>query len=222
VRSSLTFLTVWLLVASLGIAQDSEAKQDDVATLISALASKNPAPTRRRGPDLEYPPKYDRKKQEPVQSALSKLQELGPQAFESLIASWGDEWYCLTYSVGINGYMYNATVGKMCRVIVYDQIQPYGIWPRTEDDPRGKPKRPSYPSTFLFDAKMADQWVKEHKAKSLFEIQLMVVDWVIEEEAKRPGDFTAEEHQHMQNIRDQLLKTKKTMTRGNYYMDDYD
>jgi hypothetical protein len=221
-RASILVLIVSVLIGTSVNAQHEDEHQADVLKLINALASENPAPTERRGPDLKFPPGYDRKKQEPVRSAKSKLKAFGPAAFKSLIENWGDERYCLTYSVGINGYMYNATVGKMCRIIVYDQIQPYGIWPRTEDDPRGKPKRPSYPSVFLSDQKAATKWLEEHKDKSLFEIQLMVIDWVIARESESLKDFTDEERAAMREIREKLVESKKPMTRGNYYMDYYD
>jgi hypothetical protein len=204
------------------IGQEKVAIDVDVPALISDLASENPAPTVRRGPSLKFPPGYDRKKQESVQNARYKLKSLGPVAFEKLIASWGDERYCLTYSVGINGYMYNATVGRMCQIILYDQIQPYGIWPETKDDPRGKPKRPSYPSVFLTDAKKAAEWLEQHKGKTLYEIQLMVADWVIERESENPSDFSDEERKFMKDTRQKLLDTKQPISRGNYYMDDYD
>ncbi len=204
------------------IAQDKVVNDVDIPTLISDLASKNPAPTDRRGPSLKLPAGYDRKKQEPVQNARHKLKSLGPIVFEKLIANWDDERYCLTYSIGISGYMYNATVGKMCQIIVYDQIQPYGIWPATDDDPRGKPKRPSYPSVFLGDAKKAAEWLEQHKGKSLYEIQLMVVDWVIDRESKNPSDFSDEERKFMKDTRQKLLDTKQPIASGNYYMDDYD
>lgn len=118
--------------------------------------------------------------------------------------------------------MHNATVGKMCKIIVYDQIQPYGMWPRTEDDPRGKPKRPSYPNTFLHDQNAATKWLEEHKDKSLFEIQLMVIDWVIARESESPKDFTDEERAEMKKLREELAKSKQPIKKGNYYMDDYD
>ena len=221
-RLNIPILIVCALVGKYAVAQDNGVKEVDVSKLINALASENPAPIERRGPDLKYPPGYDHKKQESVRIARSELKALGPTAFGTLIANWGDERYCLTYSVGINGYMYNATVGKMCRIIVYDQIQPYGIWPRTDDDPRGKPKRPCYPSVFLAEAKGAEKWFEEHKSKSLYEIQLKVVDWVVDRESENPKDFTDDEREYMKELRKKLLEVKKPMTRGNYYMDDYD
>lgn len=221
-RLSHLLVIACVLVGTTGIAQDKNTQQVDFPKLINALASENPTPIKRSGPDLKYPPEYDRKKQEPVRSAKHELKTLGTVAFGSLVENWDDDRYCLTYSVGINGYMDNATVGKMCRIIVFDQIQPYGIWPRSDDDPRGKPKRPAYPSVFLSDAKEAKKWIEEHKGKSLYEIQLMVVNWVIERESENPRDFSDDERKFMKVIRRKMLETKKPMARGNYYMDDYD
>ena len=221
-RMCLLVLIASVLIGTLGNAQDKVEHQTDVSKLIIALASVNPAPTERRGPDLKFPPGYDQKKQQSVRIAKSKLKAMGTVAFKCLIENWSDERYCLTYSVGINGYMHNATVGRMCRIIVYDQIQPFGFWPCTNDDPRGKPKRPSYPSEFLSNDKAASKWLEEHKDKSLYEIQLMVIVWVIERESENPKDFTDEERAAMREIREKLIESKKPMIPGNYYMDDYD
>ena len=220
-RSNLPLMIACVILGSLGVAQDKDVNPVDVPKMIHALASDNPPPRERSGPDLKYPIGYDREKQEPVLNALSQLKAMGPAAFKTLIENWGDERYSLTYSVGINGYMNNATVGKMCKVIVYDQIQPYGIWPKTDDDPRGKPKRPSYPSAFLADAKQAAKWLEDNKDKSLYEIQLLVVDWVIEQESKNPKDFTIQEQRAMKILRAVLLDTKAAIERGNYFMDHY-
>ncbi len=84
-RSNLTLVIVCVIAGSTGMAQDKKGQQDDVAKLVSALASENPAPIKRSGPDLMYPPGYDRKKQEPVRAAKSKLKTLGIVAFRSLI-----------------------------------------------------------------------------------------------------------------------------------------
>lgn len=221
-RSTMALILSCFIFVTTGHAQDKGGRNDRVKELINALASVNPVPTKRSGPDLKYPANYDREKQELVRDAKRELKALGPTAFESLVESWDDNRYCLTYSIGINGYMYNATVGRICKVIMFDQIQPFGIWPRTDDDPRGKPKRPSYPSVYLADAKAAKRWLEEHKDKSLYEIQLMVVDWVIERESESPNDFTDKERDYMKEVREKLLDAKKPIAKGNYYMDDYD
>ncbi|MFM8289358.1 MAG: hypothetical protein ACKOGA_21920, partial [Planctomycetaceae bacterium] len=112
-----------VLAGSHGYAQEKSPLPADVVKLINALASENAAPP--APVDIKLPRGYDRKKQKAVYRAVSKLKALGPPAFKALIENWGDERYSLTYSVGINGFFDNATVGEMCRRILFDQIQPY-------------------------------------------------------------------------------------------------
>ncbi|MFM8289334.1 MAG: hypothetical protein ACKOGA_21795, partial [Planctomycetaceae bacterium] len=88
-------------------------------------------------------------------------------------------------------------------------------------DPRNRPTRPDYPRQFLTDQDTASQWLEEHKHKSLFEIQLMVIDWIIEQESASPNDFTDRERKHMQVMRDKLVKSNKPLAPGNYHTDDY-
>jgi hypothetical protein len=218
---ALSAIVVLTGVAS-SLSKEPEVSRDDVKALIEKLASPNPEPTVRRGPELKYPPNYDREQQRSVGEAKHNLESLGARAFGHLIENWKDNRYSLTYSVGINGYMRNATVGHVCKIIVFDQVQPYGFWPRTDDDPRGKPHRPSYPSLFLADAKSARAWLEKHKGKPLYEIQLMVIDWVIDEESKRPTDYSDSERKSLSDIRAKLIETKRPIGTGNYYNCDYD
>jgi hypothetical protein len=112
-------------------------------------------------------------------------------------------------------------VGDVCRDIVYDQLQPYSFWPELAgEDPRGKPKRPGYPDEQLGSAEKARKWCEKHQGKTLHSLQVMVIDWVIEQEAKRPKSFTDEERALLKKIRDELLKTGKPIERGNYLGDD--
>lgn len=209
-------------IASLHAQQREDAADPEIASLIAKLSSPNRAPTERSGPELRYPTGYSRKKQDVVKDARWQLTAKGLRAFRQLIAQWENNHYSLTYTNGISGYMRNATVGEVCRIIVYDQIQPYGFWPLAGDDPRGKPKRPGYPSEFLRDAKSAREWLERYKDKSLYDLQLMALEWVIAEEAKRPEDFTDEEREELSRLRSTLIETKTPMRRGNYYRDDYD
>jgi hypothetical protein len=111
-------------------------------------------------------------------------------------------------------------VGDICRDIVFDQLQPYSFWPVTEDDPRGKPKRPGYPDEHLGSADAAKKWYEANKSKMLYELQLMVIDWVIAEESKSPEDFTDEERAAVQEFRSKLIESGKPFDRGNYSGDD--
>ena len=222
-RSCFAVLITIVLSGSPGHAQDQGARSKQVEKLINALVSENAAPD--PGAWRKPPRGYDRKKQQPVLRAVGKLKALGPRGFKFLIQNWGDERYCLTYSVGSNGYMGNATVGEMCRRIMFDQIQPYGYWslgqPGGEGDPLDRRRRPDYPKEFLADQETAAEWLEEHKDKSLVEIQLMVINWIIEQESASPNDFTDREREYMQEIRDELVKSQKPRTRGNYHNDDY-
>ena len=222
-RSCFAVLITIVLSGSPGHAQDQGARSKQVEKLINALVSENAAPD--PGAWRKPPRGYDRKKQQPVLRAVGKLKALGPSGFKFLIENWGDKRYCLTYSVGINGYMGNATVGEMCRRIMFDQIQPYGYWTLGEaeafDDPRNRRLRPDYPKEFLADQETAAEWLEEHKNKSLVEIQLMVINWIIEQESASPNDFTDRKRECMQKIRDELVKSQKPRTRGNYHSDDY-
>lgn len=48
-------------------------------------------------------------------------------------------------------------------------------------------------------------------------MQLEVLDWVIAEEAKRPGDFTDKEKQVLQEIRQELVQGRKSLPPENYF-----
>jgi hypothetical protein len=205
--------------------EPAPATPEQIRTLLDELVSPNPKPItgreeKRVGPEYKLPEGFDRKKQERVHAARAKLKQLGPVAFPFLIERWSDERYCLTKSNGISGYCYNASVGDVCRDVLFNQLQPYSFWPILDDDPRGKPKRPSYPNAHLGTAADAVKWHQKHKGKTLHQLQVMVIDWVIEQESKRPADFTDKERAELKGIRDELLKSGKPIDRGNYLGDD--
>src|SRR5262249_26524937 len=174
----------WLVVGSL-LSQAStvcagekpqQRSEQEIKALIDQLVSPNPKPITgdedaRQAPDYRLPPGFVREKQKQVHRARSKLTQLGPQAFPFLIERWGDKRYCLTTSHGLSGYCHNETVGHICRAIIFDQLQPYSYWPSTEDDPRGKPRRPDYPTKFLGSQKSARQWWDKNKQKTLYQMQ---------------------------------------------------
>jgi hypothetical protein len=223
------FCLTWLWSAYYcGIVDGEEANQRiaspspaEIRALIDKLISENPEPGKVKGlPGLDYGKDFDRSKQKVVHEAIFALKKMGPKAFPQLIERWGDKRFSLTMSVGINGYMYTASVGEVCQDIVFDQIQPIGIWPKTDDDPRGKPKRPGYPSVYLENRKDALEWCNKHKDKSLYEIQLMVIDWVIERESENPKDYTDAERAYLKSVRKDLVETRQPMLRGSYTFND--
>ena len=225
---SLLGILIAVLCSSTAILGGEEKKQPteaEIKQLIDQLRSPNPKPItgdedENEEPEYRLPPGFDKTKQEPIHAARSRLLKLGPVAFPYLIEKWGDKSYSITTSHGLSGYCHNQTVGDVCRAIICDQLQPYSYWPKTDDDPRGKPRRPRYPSAFLFSQKAAKEWIEKNKHKSLQEMQLEVLDWVIAEEAKRPADFTDKEREKLTSLRDCLAKDKKPLPPGNYDLVD--
>ncbi len=181
----------------------------EIKTLIDQLVSPNPEPITRGLPIIDLPAGYDRRKQAKVLAARSRLLELGPPAFPFLIERLKDERYCLTTENGISGVYRNRSVGDICRKIVFVQLQPFGSW-----QGRGKPPLPSYPHHFLESREAAKAWWEKNKHKTLYQMQLEALDWVIAEEAKRPGDFTAKEKEVLQKIRKDLVKSGKPLPPG--------
>jgi hypothetical protein len=191
----------------------------EIKALVAQLVSPNRGPI-IRDTTFRFSKGFDRNKQEKVADAWGKLRHLGPRAFPFLMERWGDDVYCLTVSHGLSGACYNLTVGQVCQRIVCDQLQPYSFWPKVDDDPRGNPKRPSYPLEFLRSKKSAERWWAKNKDKSLYQMQLDALDWVIAEEAKRPRDFTDKERQYLQKIRNKLVKDGKALPPGSHRVEE--
>jgi len=183
--------------------------ENEIKELIAQLVSPNPEP-KLRGDGWREPKGYDRDKQQKVIAAYEKLRKIGPKAFPFLIERFEDKRYCLTASDSGVASM-NVSVGHACRAIIDDQVQPYGFWPRQSGDPRGKPLRPSK-HWELISRKEARKWWEKNKEKTLYQLQLENLDWVIAEEAKRPREFEDKERTYLQEIRKELVKSGKPLT----------
>jgi hypothetical protein len=143
-----------------------------------------------------------------VHRVCVQLTELGPQAFPFLIERWEDKRYCLTTEIA--SYT-NESVGRICRWIIDGQLQPSGHFQAGYADPRGKPLRPDYVATFLGSQKAARQWWEKNKDKTLSQMQLEVLDWLIGEEAKRPRNFSDAERRELQALRKKLVQGGKPL-----------
>jgi hypothetical protein len=187
---------------------------NEIKTLIEGLVSPNPAPDTKKMKASEtkadggFPRDFDHKKQAQVHRACVKLTELGPQAFPFLIERWEDNRYCLTTEIA--AYT-NESVGRTCRRIIAGQLQPYGHFQKVPGDPRRKRLRPDYVATFLASQKAARHWWEKNKDKTLSQMQLEVLDWVIAEEAKRLADFADEERRELQDLRQKLVQGGKPL-----------
>ena len=224
----LLFLSIITLVFATGVLGGEQKKvpsEAEIRQLVDRLKSANPRPItgdedESEAPEYRLPPGFDRKKQEPVHAARTQLRKIGSAAFPFLVEKWDDESYSITTSHGLSGYCENQTVGEVCQTILYDQLQPYSYWPKTDDDPREKPRRPSYPITFLASQEAAKKWIEKNKHKSLRDMQLEVLDWVISEEAKRAADYTDEERKALKGLRNRLAAERNPLPPGNYDLVD--
>ena len=208
---------------TMALGVNPEDQETQIKKLIDQLVSPNPPPTvdykvNRRG--YETPNGYDSEAQRAVLAARKKLVELGPVAFPQLLERWTDDRYCRSTCSALSGGWQNVTVGNECRTIIFDQLQPYGYWQRTDSDPRGKTARPSCDKAFFDTQDNAKEWWGRHQEKSLREMQLTIANWIVSEESKRPDDFSDRERTHMKRIRDQLANDTNPLKSGNFYWTD--
>jgi hypothetical protein len=202
----------------------SPPSEERIKTLLDRLASPNPAPTTgeedpKVAPNAVWPRDYSDDKQKPVIDARFELRKLGTRAFPFLIERWDDKRYSLTVVNGLSGFYRNHTVGKVCRTIIYDQLQPYGYWQATGRDPRTKAVRPRYPEMVLSSQAAAQRWWNKHKDKTLQQMQLEVLDWIIAEEAKNQRKYSNDKD-HLQQVRNTLATGEKPLPPGNYYYNE--
>jgi hypothetical protein len=216
------WLAVGIVLSQALLAYSKDKKQPPSAKEIKALIDQLVSPNRK--PNVEdgdsaargLPRDFDRKKQKQVDRAITKLQKLGTRAFPFLIERWGDKRYCLTASSSASGAFLHQTVGQICRAIICDQLQPYGTWPGGGYNPDRRPPhyRPGYPDKFLGSQEAARRWWKKNQGKTLYQMQLQALDWVIALEAKRPRDFKDAERQKLQDLRKQLVQSGKPLPAG--------
>jgi hypothetical protein len=217
--AALASLTVTLAADAKDDSKKAPPTEKEIKALIDQLASPNPKPiiNKSGAPSINLPPGFDRKKQDKVHLARSKLVELGHLAFPALIESWNDERYSLTTCNSLSDWFYNESVGHVCQTIIFDQLRPYGYWQETDGDPRDKPHRPSYPGRFLDSQKEAKSWWEKNKEMALYQMQVEALNWVIAEEAKHLGDFTDGEKRYLQKLRTELVQGGKPLPAGDYY-----
>lgn len=209
----MTRTSILLLLAiapAISIAEE-KVTQETVDALVDRLASPNPAPTIRQ--TAKYPPGYDKAAQEDVSRAYSELCDLGPAAFPFLFDRFTDKRYSLTADGGAAEH--NYTVGDVCYFAVEYQLQPYGTFTEGKGDPRFRERRPHYPEHIqLEDPQAARKWWESHKHMTLHEMQIEVLQWVIDEEAKSPKDFEAVERKWLSRQLNSLKKSKKPLPMG--------
>jgi hypothetical protein len=191
----------------------------EIKALVDQLVNPNPRPMTNKSPRFRYPKDFDHEKERKVDEARRKLLDLGTRAFPFLIERWDDHRYSLVTCNGLSGAYDTMNVGSVCYAIVYSQVQPYGTWAENKvGDPRSVPGRPGYS---LGEKKEALIWWEKNKSKSLKEIQLEVLDWVIAEETKKPKSYIDEERKALADMRAELVKTGNAIPPGSYYATEF-
>ncbi|MFN7889164.1 MAG: hypothetical protein ACK5OC_02635, partial [Pirellula sp.] len=210
-RYAATLITLFVIVTSVCNAQETVDKET-VDSLVARLASKN-KPPKTRGPSAVYPKGYDQEGQEDIFLAYRELCKLGPKAFPFIIPHLGDKRYSLTADGGAADV--NFTVGQLCFSAIDLQLQPYKTYSRGEGDPRNRPSRPHYLAKLdLRDPAKTQDWIDSLKNKTLLQLQIEVLEWVIEEESKDRTKYPAVEHDWLHETLETLKKAEEPLPSG--------
>ncbi len=199
---SLGTLLLLFAVASIGVGwwrMRRETRIRNINEWISQLVSPNPAPKTLYGNGVEgvadvYPAEYDQAAQNVVSNARNRLHNAGYEALPYLMQHLDDRRYSFTADAGECDV--NWSVRTACRDLIRCFLEPYGNFGSERD----LALRPSYfLHCKLFEPKAAAEWWRTHKDKSLHDLQLESVQWVITEEVKTPGRFRIEDGQLLQS-----------------------
>jgi hypothetical protein len=184
------------------LAEDEhKGSKEEIEGLIAQLVSPNMAPD-RKGANADYPDDFDRAAQAKVKDAWFKLYDLGPEAFPYLIPHLDDKRYCLTED---NGFVdTNWTVGRACSDIIACHLKPYGYYNSSgpRDDGGKRWYRPAFPVPR--NVKAATEWWQKNKGRSLREMQIESIEWVIAQYQKRKEGSDGDE----QRLAEMLAKLK--------------
>jgi hypothetical protein len=187
-RNALLFVALMSLFTVTGFADEKPSSEREINALIAQLVSPNRAPDDKNGPDATYPVGYDRDAQKRVRRAWSQLHRLGHRAFPYLFDHFDDKRYSFTADDGPADM--NWSVGLACSDILVCHLQPYGI--------RGQP---SYAKHYnLRTSAGAKLWWETRKDKSLRELQIETLEWVIAEEARTPLRYSDQERLYLHDL----------------------
>jgi hypothetical protein len=205
-------LVAFLSLLTTALSADEPTVADaDIEALVAQLVSPNPEPLRRNSPTATYPAGYDRNAQKLVDHARLKLSDLGIRAFPILIKYLDDKRYSSTQDSGAVDE--NWTVGRTCKIVLTCHLQPYDSRIFAADT-GGEPSiryRPTYSAAFTGSSKAAKQWWEASKEKSLHDLQLEAVEWVVAEQAKDPEKYSNKDRKYMDGVRRKLLATDKPL-----------
>jgi hypothetical protein len=182
--------------------QETEYSARDIENLVAQLVSPN-QPPEIHGTNAKYGPDFDRNAQKLVSKSWGELRQLAPRSFPFVFDHVADKRYALTQDSG--DLDKNYSVGFLCRDILVSSLQP-DVWDHKEGGTsyRRRPTQPDYISHYrLMNPESAKEWWKSRKDRTLRELQIEVLEWILVEEKKLPETYTvADLEKVQQELRD--------------------
>ena len=210
--NAIAITTLISLFAVAGFADNKPPSEKEISTLIQQLVSPNRAP-KIEGAEAEYPASYDRDAQERVRHAWSQLHDMeGHRVFPYLFEHFDDKRYSFTADGGSSDV--NWSVGRACSDLIC-HLQPYGdiAFGGYDDTLAGAHPRPSYSQQHnLRTAAGAKLWWETRKDKSLRELQIEALEWVVAEEAKTPAKYPGWDRKQLQIVLTKLRAAKRPLS----------
>ena len=127
-----------------------------------------------------------------------------------MINYFDDNRYCFTRDSG-SGY-YNWSVGRACADIFICHLQPYDFashFALSGSNSIGQIKRPCFWKQYnLRTSAGAKAWWETHKDKSLRELQIETLEWLIAEEARMPANYSDRERTYLNDTLTKLRASK--------------
>jgi hypothetical protein len=183
--------------------------QTEYKRLVLSLANKNPPP-RLIGEKPDQRPvfakDYDWVEQERVLKVIQMLLDNAEPALSELAENLSDTRYCITFD---QDYIVNDTVGDICRIILVENLttayRPY--------IPGGElsAARLYFPDALRDKDKMR-AWIREQvsKQRPLYELQIEMCQWAINEIPGLPEVSDAEKQTAIRNIQAQIETLRMT------------
>lgn len=194
--------------------QDPEVVRQHIEALIERLAISQGKAT----DEPVYTPSIDTPSSDPRVQAYEAAKELtayGKTAFPQLLAHLDDPRQSVAFR-----RILPATLGLACYAIIEDEVYPMpedyrGSFYRTGADGKAY-ERPLFVKAGLFDRSSVAAWLAAREQKSLLEIQIEALGWLIEEENRIGYPAENDREQFLYPLERQLEQLKRLLpARGN-------
>jgi hypothetical protein len=167
----------------------------DISNMIENLVNHNPEPRLvEKGGSPLFDDNFDWGEQQRIQkSAIPTLIKNAEEAWPDLVKHLDDERYCIT-AISISDYTHNMTVGYICRKIIAENLAAAYL-SNMNITKKSVYARFGWPS--IASERILKEWCEKRRDKKLFELQIEMCKWAIEELKKSEYDklVTQEERQ---------------------------